>query len=71
MISIKSDREIELMRKTCTLAMQVMEYIEPFVRPGASTLEIDKLCHDYIIEHGAYPSPLNYHGFPNSICTLI
>jgi methionyl aminopeptidase len=71
MISIKSTREIELMRKTCTLAMQVMEYIEPFVKPGASTLEIDKLCHDYIIEHGAYPSPLNYHGFPKSICTSL
>jgi methionyl aminopeptidase len=71
MISIKSTREIELMRKTCTLAMEVMEYIEPFVVPGASTLDIDELCHKYIIEHGAYPSPLNYHGFPKSICTSL
>jgi methionyl aminopeptidase len=71
MISIKSNREIELMKKTCQLAREVMEYIEPFVIPGASTLEIDKLCHDYIIEHEAYPSPLNYHGFPKSICTSL
>jgi methionyl aminopeptidase len=71
MISIKSSREIELMRKTCTLAKDVMEYIASFVKPGVSTLEIDKLCHDYIIERGAYPSPLNYHGFPKSICTSL
>ncbi len=69
MISIKSSREIELMRETCTLATRTMEYIEPFIKPGVSTEELNKLCHDYIIENGAYPSPLNYHGFPKSICT--
>lgn len=71
MISIKSAREIELMRATCALARDTMEYIAPFVKPGVSTEELDQLCHDYIVKHGAYPSPLNYHGFPKSICTSI
>jgi methionyl aminopeptidase len=69
MISIKSSREIELMRATCTLATQTMEYIAPFVVPGVSTEELNQLCHDFIEKNGAYPSPLNYHGFPKSICT--
>lgn len=71
MISIKSAREIELMRATCRLAAQTLEYIESFVVPGVSTEEINKLCHDFIIKHGAYPSPLNYHGFPKSVCTSV
>jgi methionyl aminopeptidase len=71
MISIKSTREIELMRKTCSLASRVLEYIEPHIGAGVTTLEIDKLCHEYILAHGAYPSPLNYHGFPKSVCTSI
>lgn len=69
MISIKSSREIELMRATCKLAKETMEYIAPFVKVGVSTEELNLLCHNYITEHGAYPSPLNYHGFPKSICT--
>jgi methionyl aminopeptidase len=71
MISIKSKREIELMRATSRLAASTLEYIEQFVKPGVSTEELNKLCHDYIVEHGAYPSPLNYHGFPKSICTSL
>ena len=68
-ISIKSDREIELMRKTCQLASSTLEFIEPYVKPGVSTEKLNQLCHEYILDHGAYPSPLNYHGFPKSICT--
>ncbi len=71
MITIKSSREIELMRKTCSLATKTMEYIAPFVVPGVSTEELNKLCHDYIVKNNAYPSPLNYHGFPKSICTSL
>lgn len=69
MISIKSAREIEIMRKSCELAANTLAYIEPFIKPGVSTEELNTLCHNYIIENGAYPSPLNYHGFPKSICT--
>lgn len=71
MISIKSSREIELMRETSKLAAQTLEYIEPFVKPGVSTLELNDLCHDFILKHNAYPSPLNYHGFPKSVCTSL
>lgn len=71
MISIKSSREIELMRATCKLAKETMEYIAPFIKVGVSTEEINQLCHEYIVKHGAYPSPLNYHGFPKSICTSL
>jgi methionyl aminopeptidase len=69
LISIKSDREIELMRKTCQLASSTLEFIEPYVKPGVSTEKLNQLCHEYILDHSAYPSPLNYHGFPKSICT--
>jgi methionyl aminopeptidase len=69
MISIKSAREIDLMRQTCALAASTLTYIEPFVKPGVSTEELNQLCHDFIIKHGATPSPLNYHGFPKSVCT--
>jgi methionyl aminopeptidase len=71
MISIKSDREIELMRLTCRLAKETMEYIAPFVKVGVNTEELNILCHDFIIANNAIPSPLNYHGFPKSICTSV
>ncbi len=71
MIKIKSEREIDLMRKTCRLATKTMEYIAPFIKVGVSTLEINDICHQFIVDNGAYPSPLNYHGFPKSICTSV
>ena len=71
-VTIKTPEEIELMRVAGRLAAEVLEMIEPYVVAGASTLEIDKICHDYIInEQGAIPAPLNYHGFPKSICTSV
>lgn len=69
MINIKSGREIELMRESCALAAKTLEYIAPFVKPDVSTLELNDLCHQFIVKNKAYPSPLNYHGFPKSICT--
>ncbi len=71
MISIKSQREISLMRQTSTLAKSTLEYIGDYLRPGISTEKVNDLCHDYITSHGAYPSPLNYNGFPKSICTSL
>ncbi len=70
-VEIKSKRDIEKMRATCRLAASVLEYIEPFIKPGVTTEELNRLCHEYIVKAGAYPSPLNYHGFPKSICTSI
>jgi len=57
------------MRPACRMAADVLVMIEPFVKPGISTNELNDICHDYIVSHGAYPSPLNYRGFPKSICT--
>ncbi|MFQ5508519.1 MAG: type I methionyl aminopeptidase [Leptospirillia bacterium] len=69
MIHIKTAEEIEHMRATCLLAAQVLEMIAPEIKPGVSTDRLNDLCHEFICDHGAYPSPLNYYGFPKSICT--
>ncbi len=71
-ISIKSPDEIEKMRVAGRLAAEVLEMIEPYVQPGVTTDELDRICHDYIVnEQQAIPAPLNYHGFPKSICTSV
>ena len=60
------------MRQVGALAAAQLEMIEPFIRPGVSTGELDRICHDYTInEQDAVPAPLNYRGFPKSICTSI
>jgi methionyl aminopeptidase len=59
------------MRKAGRLAAEVLDFITPHVVPGVSTEALDKLCHDYIVGHGAVPAPLNYKGFPKSICTSV
>ncbi len=71
MISIKSAREIELMRAAGRLASQTLDMIEQHIRPGVSTEELNQLCHDFIVAHDAYPAPLNYKGFPKSVCTSV
>jgi methionyl aminopeptidase len=53
------------------LAAETLDMITPHVRPGVTTGELDRLCHDFIIDHSATPAPLNYRGFPKSICTSI
>ena len=71
-ISIKTPEEIQKMRIAGKLAAQVLEMIEPFVTAGVTTDELDKICHDFIVnEQDAIPAPLNYHGFPKSICTSV
>jgi methionyl aminopeptidase len=59
------------MRAAGKLAAAVLDMITPHVVPGVTTEELDRLCHDYIIKHDAIPAPLNYKGFPKSICTSI
>lgn len=59
------------MRAAGKLAAEILQYIEPFVKPGVSTLELNDLCHEYTIKRGATCAPLNYKGFPKSICTSI
>jgi len=71
-VTIKTAEDIERMRVAGRLASQVLEMIGEHVRPGVTTEELDRICHDYIVnEQGAVPAPLNYHGFPKSICTSV
>ncbi len=68
--TIKSVAEQERMRVAGRLAAEVLDMIEAHVRPGISTGELDRICHRYITERQeAIPAPLNYRGFPRSICT--
>lgn len=69
---IKSPEEIEKMRIAGRLAGEVLEMITPYVQEGICTDELNNICHDYIVnEQKAIPAPLNYNGFPKSICTSI
>lgn len=71
-VSIKTLDEIELMRVAGKLASEVLLMIEPHVTAGITTGELDRICHDYIVnEQQAIPAPLNYRGFPRSICTSV
>jgi len=71
-VSIKTSGEIEKMRVAGRLAADVLVMIGPFVKAGITTGELDKICHAYIVnEQQAIPAPLNYHGFPKSICTSV
>jgi len=71
-VSIKTPEELEKMRVAGKLAAQVLEMIGPRVEPGISTGELDRICHDFIVnELDAVPAPLNYNGFPKSICTSV
>ncbi len=71
-VIIKTADEIEKMRVAGRLAAEVLEMITPHVQAGVSTGELDRICHDYIVNtQKAIPAPLNYHGFPKSICTSL
>lgn len=70
-IVINSAADFAPMRKAGKLASQVLDYITPFIKEDITTEEIDRLCHDFIIENGARPSPLGYHGYPKSVCTSV
>ena len=70
-ISIKSPREIDLMRQSCKLLAKVYEELEKVIRPGISTWEINQIGDRLIREAGGVPNFLNYNGFPASICTSV
>ncbi|BAZ94461.1 methionine aminopeptidase [Thiohalobacter sp. COW1] len=71
-VTIKSLEEIEKMRIAGRLAADVLQMIRPHVKAGVTTGELDRICHDFIVnEQQAVPAPLNYRGFPKSICTSI
>ncbi len=62
---------IQGMRNAGKLAKLVLDFIEPYVKEGISTNELNTLCHDFILSNNASPAPLNYNGFPKSVCTSV
>ena len=71
-IPLRNEEEIVKLREACRLAQDVLVMIEPYVKAGVSTGELDRICHDYMVNvQGTIPAPLNYHGFPKATCISI
>ncbi len=71
-ISLKTPEEISKMQAAGRLAAQVLDMIEPHVKPGVTTNELNAICHEYMVnQQRTIPAPLNYHGYPKSICTSV
>jgi methionyl aminopeptidase len=70
-IKLHAPEDFVWMRKAGKLAAEVLDYITPFVKPGVTTGELDRLCHEFILDHKAIPAPLNYRGFPKATCISI
>jgi methionyl aminopeptidase len=68
---IKTPEQIARMRRACKAAAQTLEKLGKLVRPGITTEELDAVAHEEAISRGAYPSTLNYHGYPKSLCTSV
>ncbi|MDD4298430.1 MAG: type I methionyl aminopeptidase [Bacilli bacterium] len=71
MVSIKSKREIELMKKAGHIVYQTHQYLKQYLKPGITTRKLNQLAEDYIISHGATPSFKDFNGYPAAICTSI
>ena len=71
MITVKTEKELELMREPCKILRDTLLHLESKVRVGMTTKELDKIAHDYIVSYGAKPSFLGLYGFPGSICISI
>ena len=70
-IVIHDAEDFEAMRRAGKLAAETLDFITPEVGIGVTTETLDRRCHDFIVEHGAVPAPLDYRGFPKSICTSV
>ncbi len=70
-ITIHTEEEFEGMRQAGRLSAECLDMIGEHVKPGITTGELNDLCHKFIIDHGAIPAPLNYKGFPKSVCTSV
>ena len=71
MITIKTEKEIELMREPCAIVRDTLAYVGSKIRPGVTTKELDEYAEDYIRSRGAIPSELGYCGYPASICASV
>lgn len=70
-IKIYEKEDFEGMRQAGKLAAECLDFITPYVVPGVSTEELDRLCHNFIVEHHAIPACLNYHGYPKNVCISV
>ncbi len=70
-IKIHGSKDFDGMRKAGLLAAKCLDFIQPFVMPGVTTEKLDQLCHNFISSNGGVSAPLNYRGFPKSICTSV
>jgi len=68
---LKTKEQIEMIRKSADLNTAVLDHVAANIKAGMSTADIDKLVYDYTTQHGGIPAPLNYQGFPKSVCTSI
>jgi len=71
MVQLKSAADIDAMRPACRVAADTLVMIEKHIKPGVTTEQINTLVHEYTLAHGGTPAPLNYRGFPKSVCTSI
>ncbi len=70
-IIIHNQENYQKMREAGKLAAQTLDFITPYVEEGITTLKLNDLCHNFIVDNGAIPAPLNYNKFPKSICTSV
>jgi methionyl aminopeptidase len=70
-IPIKTGTEIDLMRKACRLTSEILDEVSELIKPGITTEDINNFVHQMTLKNGAVPSPLNYKGYPKSVCTSI
>lgn len=70
-VKIKSEKELAGLRAACRLAAATLEQTAPLIVEGITTNEINQFVHRFTLQHGGKPAPLNYHGYPKSICTSI
>ncbi|MBM3581382.1 MAG: type I methionyl aminopeptidase [Alphaproteobacteria bacterium] len=70
-VKIHGAEDFAAMRKAGRLAAEVLDFVTPYVKPGVTTEALDRFCHDFIVGAGAVPAPLNYRGFPKSICASV
>src|SRR6266516_7555798 len=70
-VEIKSPKEIEALHRACRIAAQTLLHVGDVIRPGMTTDDINRIVHEDTLRRDAIPAPLNYHGFPKSVCTSI
>ena len=71
MITIKSEREIELMRQAGMLVSKMHQFIKPYIKAGITTKELDRLCEDFIVKNDAVPTCKGFEGYPATLCTSV